>query len=320
METKANYILIGLFALAGFLGIFAFFLWFARVELDQQFAYYDIRFSSVSGLSNASDVRFSGLPVGQVVDVRLSPDRDGTINVRIEVDAETPVRTDSIATIESLGVTGVSFLGISPGSFEAPLLAEASDADIPEITSGRSTLQALSEDAPQLVEESLLVMQELGALFSEENARRIDRIILNVEAASEEFAATFEAFSGVADTVDDFASQINRFNTTLDTLTAEMNLMLTSANQTLTSIDELARETTRVMQGGTGAIDDLRSAIGDIDRYVTDDLTAATGETREMIGVLREELTRIGAEASALVATLDETGSTATLRLWVHLR
>jgi phospholipid/cholesterol/gamma-HCH transport system substrate-binding protein len=89
-------------------------VWFARVQLDQQFAYYDMRFSSVSGLSEASEVRFGGLPVGQVVDVRLSDDRDGTITVRLEVDGKTPVRADSIATIESLGVTGVSYVGIDP--------------------------------------------------------------------------------------------------------------------------------------------------------------------------------------------------------------
>lgn len=100
METRANYILIGLFTLLGILGMMAFFLLFARVELDRQFAYYDIRFSSVSGLSEASDVRFSGLPVGQVVDVRLAPEQDGSIVVRVEVNADTPVRTDSVATIE----------------------------------------------------------------------------------------------------------------------------------------------------------------------------------------------------------------------------
>ena len=88
---------------------------------------------------------------------RLSDDRDGTITVRVEVDAKTPVRTDSVATIESLGVTGVSYVGIGPGTPEAPLLLEASGpADIPpEIEAGRSTLQALTEEAPELVTETL---------------------------------------------------------------------------------------------------------------------------------------------------------------------
>lgn len=116
METRANYVLIGAFALAGFLAMLAAFLWFANIRLDRQFAYYDIDFPSVSGLSDASDVRFSGLPVGQVVDVRLSPERDGTVRVRIEIGADTPVRSDSVATIEAQGVTGVSYVGLSAGT------------------------------------------------------------------------------------------------------------------------------------------------------------------------------------------------------------
>lgn len=140
METRANHILIGLFTLAGIVGSIALLLWFARVELDQQFAYYDVRFSSVSGLSEASDVRFAGLPVGQVVNVRLSPDRDGTVLVRLEVDASTPVRSDSIATIESQGVTGVSFVGISAGRPDTGLLVPTSDTPVPQITAGQSVL------------------------------------------------------------------------------------------------------------------------------------------------------------------------------------
>ncbi|WP_416883325.1 MlaD family protein [Marivita sp.] len=170
METKANFVLIGAFTLAGLLGILGFFLWFAQVELDRQFDYYDIRFSSVSGLSNASDVRFSGLPVGQVVDVRLSPNRDGTILVRVEVDAATPVRTDSIATIEAQGVTGVSFVGIGPGSPDAALLEPTDDKPVPEITAGRSTLQSLSEDAPRLLEETLQLVTDVGDLWAQRTA------------------------------------------------------------------------------------------------------------------------------------------------------
>jgi len=90
VETKANYILIGLFALAGIAALVGTLLWFARVQLDQQFAYYDIRFPNVAGLSEASDVRFGGLPVGQVVSVQISDARDGTITVRVEVDGKTP--------------------------------------------------------------------------------------------------------------------------------------------------------------------------------------------------------------------------------------
>ena len=66
METRANYILVGAFTLAGLLGLVAFALWFAKVEVQRQFGYLDLRFASVSGLTRAAEVRFPGLPVGQV--------------------------------------------------------------------------------------------------------------------------------------------------------------------------------------------------------------------------------------------------------------
>jgi phospholipid/cholesterol/gamma-HCH transport system substrate-binding protein len=315
VETKANYVLIGAFALAGLLGILGFFLWFARVELDRQFAYYDIRFASVSGLSNASDVRFSGLPVGQVVDVRLTPTRDGTVTVRVEIDADTPVRTDSIATIESLGVTGVSFVGISPGSPDAPLLEPTVANPTPEIEAGRSTLQTLTEDAPNLVSETLRIVEDIGLLFSQENADRIERILTNVDAASEEFAATIEAFGNVADTIDAFAQQINVFNETLDGLTAEMNVVLSTADDTLASINNLADEATVIVQNGSGTVSALQAVMTEAQLYIAEDLSQTTEEARAMIETLRSEATEIGTEAGTLMATLNETGTTATARL-----
>ncbi len=315
METKANFVLIGAFALAGLLGILGFFLWFARVELDRQFAYYDIRFASVSGLSNASDVRFSGLPVGQVVDVRLTPTRDGTVTVRVEVDAETPVRTDSVATIEALGVTGVSFVSIGPGSPDAPFLEPTSEDPTPEISAGRSTLQTLTEDAPSLVSETLQIVEDIGLLFSDENAERIERILANVDQASEEFAATIEAFGDVAGTIDGFAQQISFFNETLDALTTEMNTVLATADDTLASVTALADEATVIVQNGSGTVSALQAVMTEAQLYIAEDLSQTTNEAREMIATLRGEATEIGDEAGALIATLQETGTTATDRL-----
>lgn len=314
METKANFFLIGLFTILGALGIVAFFLWFARLELDRQFAYYDIRFGSVSGLSAASDVRFAGLPVGQVVDVRLSPERDGTITVRVEVDAETPVRRDSIATIEAQGVTGVSFVAIGAGSAQGDLV-EIGGGDVPVIEAGRSTLQSLAEDAPELVNETLRVVQEIGTLFGGENEGRLERILVNVELASAEFAATLDGFSGIADTIDVFAAQINRFNSTLDELTNELAVVLGTADEALASVGLLADQSTAIVASGTDTLDALQGALGEVERYVSEDLAAISGDVQDSLALLRSEISTLRTDASALMATLSTTGVTATARL-----
>ncbi|MCK0150057.1 MlaD family protein [Marivita sp. S6314] len=315
METKANYVLIGAFTLAGLLGIMGFFLWFARVELDRQFAYYDINFSSVSGLGNASDVRFSGLPVGQVVDVQLSPDRDGTIEVRVEVAAQTPVRTDSVATIEAQGVTGVSFVSIGPGSPDAPLVVQPEDGSVPTITAGRSTLQVLSEDAPRLLEEMINVVAEIGDLVGGENQGRLDRILTNVEAASEDFAQTLDDFSAVATTIGDFASQIEQFNNTVQTLSGDLTGVLQSADDTLVSIGDLSTQATSVLASGQAALDNAQTVIAASERYVAQDLTAMTEDLRDTLAEVRSQVSSLGDSAQQVLDTLNTTGSTATARL-----
>ena len=92
METKANYVLIGAFTILGFLGILLFLMWFAKLQVNRQFAYYDIYFTGVSGLSVSSEVTFAGLGVGKVVDMVLADNDNGVVRVRVEVEENTPVR------------------------------------------------------------------------------------------------------------------------------------------------------------------------------------------------------------------------------------
>ncbi|MCL3881190.1 MlaD family protein [Marivita sp. GX14005] len=316
METKANFILIGVFTLAGILGILGFFVWFAQVEFDRQFDYYDIRFSSVAGLSNASDVRFAGLPVGQVVDVRLAPDRDGTVVVRIEVEDDTPVRTDSVATIDVQGVTGVSFVSIDAGSPSSPLLErESMDAPVPEIEAGRSTLQSLSEDAPRLLEESLRVVEELGDLLGAENRRQIDNILSNIETASEGFADALEDFTSVTTTVSDFAEQMDAFNDTLTAMTGDLSGVLQTADGTLVSIRELSEQGKGVLAAGSQTLEQTQSAISSAETFITDDLGQTAEELRLAAADIRAQIATLSEDASALMATLNTTGETATARL-----
>lgn len=315
METKANYVLIGAFTLFGFFGIMGFLLWFASFELDRQFDYYDINFSSVSGLGNASDVRFSGLPVGQVVDVKLSPERDGSIEVRVEVAADTPVRTDSVATIEAQGVTGVSFVSIGPGTPDAPLLTQPEDGTVPEIEAGRSTLQSLSEDAPRLLEEMLQVVQEVSDLLSGENQGRLERILVNIEGASADFSQTLEDFSAVATTISDFATQIERFNTTLDTLSTDLTGVLENADSTVTSIGALSEEARSVLSDGTETLDSAQEMIAVSQRYVSTDLMAMTQDLRDTLTELRSQIDDLGGRGIQVLETFDTAGSTATARL-----
>lgn len=315
METRANYVLIGAFSLMGLLGILAFFLWFANIQLDRQFAYYDIDFETVSGLSDASDVRFSGLPVGQVVDVRLSPLNDGRVRVRVEVGADTPVRTDSVGTIEAQGVTGVSFVGITAGTPEAPLLAATSPDDVPMIEPGQSVLQSLSQDAPEILAETLEVVRDLRQLIGGDNQERVQNILENVEQASEAFAVALDDFSSVSGTVSTFAREIDRFNTTLDQLTSDASGVLGAVETTLASIEALSTDARDVLAQGGETLAGAETAIASADLYVREQLGPATAQLNRSVANIEDRFAALSESATGLMSTYSETGETATQRL-----
>ena len=314
METRANYVLVGAFAILGLLGLLGFFLWFANVELDRQFAYYDVDFDSVSGLSAASDVRFAGLPVGQVVSVALSPANDGRIRVRVEIGAETPVRTDSVATIEAQGVTGVAYVGISSGTPEAPLLRDAQEG-VPMIEAGRSMLQSLTQDAPEILSETLDLVRDLRELMGGENRQRIENILANVEQSSISFGDALEDFSGVTGAVSTFASEIQRFNSTLDGVSRDFGGVLDEAEQALASINALSEETRGVVARGGATLDRAEGTLGAADAYITGTLGPATERMSGSVTGIETRFAALADSAEALAETLSETGRTATARL-----
>ncbi len=315
METRANYVLIGAFTLAGFAGLIAFLAWFASFDLDRRFAYYDVRFTSVSGLARASEVRFAGLPVGQVVDVRLSPDLDGTVLVRLEVSADTPVRADSVATIESLGVTGVSYVGISAGSADEPLLTAVDDDAVPEITAGRSVLQTLTEDAPELVAQTLRIVQEVGELFGPDNQARFEAILVNLEESSGDLGRALDDFATVTGVVAASATDIAFFTTQLEPLTGAVERTLETVDTALSTVTATAGRLTVTLDEGDALLATGRQTLASIDSFVSADLPVAIDAFTDTTRQLRGEIDRLGSEAGLLMADLRTTSAAATARL-----
>lgn len=65
METKANYSLVGAFAIFFLVAIMVFIVWIARLDFSNKVTEYDIYFSkSVTGLKEGGTVLYRGVPVG----------------------------------------------------------------------------------------------------------------------------------------------------------------------------------------------------------------------------------------------------------------
>ena len=72
METRANYVLIGLFTLAVIVGAFGFVYWFHHVGGTGERMTYRVMFQGpIGGLRSGAAVTFNGIRVGEVTDLSL---------------------------------------------------------------------------------------------------------------------------------------------------------------------------------------------------------------------------------------------------------
>ena len=124
METRANYVAVGVFVLLLVSMAFGVVLWLARAQLTTQYATFDIYFAGpVTGLREGAAVEYNGVPVGRVAEIRLSPDNVEQIRVTVEIETGIVIKQNAAATVEGNLLSGVSVIQIVGGTKDAPVLA-----------------------------------------------------------------------------------------------------------------------------------------------------------------------------------------------------
>jgi phospholipid/cholesterol/gamma-HCH transport system substrate-binding protein len=83
---------------------------------------YDLvaKFERVDGLPVGADVRLSGIKIGTVIEQRLEPTTYLAV-VRLSINAQVKLPTDTVAQIASEGLLGGNFVALVPGAEEKML-------------------------------------------------------------------------------------------------------------------------------------------------------------------------------------------------------
>jgi phospholipid/cholesterol/gamma-HCH transport system substrate-binding protein len=181
METRANYLIIGVFVLGLISLLLAFVYWMKNDASGPEGKnYYVIFDGSVQGLTEASPVLFNGIRYGAVRSLELLPEDTRKVRVLVTVRSETPVRTNSRARISQQGLAGFIAMEITPGTPDAPLLQAKVNEKYPVIYADPGTGGLLSgvSDAAGQANALLIRLNDLVA----NNQDSLRRTITNVEA------------------------------------------------------------------------------------------------------------------------------------------
>ena len=172
MESDRHYFIEGMFVIVFSVAIAFLFVWLARTG-NKDDVLYRIHFAeSVSGLSLGDPVKFLGVDIGTVKTMKIDPLDPNKVQVDISLRKNTPVKTDTRATLKLKGITGVFFIELSGGSAKAQTLVAATpQGQVPEIPAVKGSLNTLMEEVPKVVakfsaieDQTKKVVSDVGAV------------------------------------------------------------------------------------------------------------------------------------------------------------
>lgn len=291
METRANFMLLGGFALFAVTLAFVFSLWLAGDDWSRSYAEYDVVFEGpVRGIARNGEVRFNGIKVGEVVDLRLDPGDANRVLARIRIDAATPVRTDSDAQVEPIGVTGLNLIQISAGSPQADYLKPEFGRPRPQILARRGQFEEILASGEEIARQASETLAKAQGLLTSENVKRFESILLNIDAITRQLAADangVKAAGEAATALRDAALAIQGTAEALGDLTTSQDGQIRKA----------VADTQILIDTSNKAMSDVGKAAQSIEAVLgtaTPDISAAAQELRE----LSETLQRLAADVN----------------------
>lgn len=122
-----------------------------------------VYFQNASGLKEGAPVTLEGVTIGNVIKIRVVPERSPTpveVTIKVSNKATLLLHTDSAASIASAGVLGDSYVDITSVNAKGP--RPANNAEL--VTHNVSGIQQVLSSSQDALDEATAVMKKAGVL------------------------------------------------------------------------------------------------------------------------------------------------------------
>ncbi len=280
MEKNANYALVGLSTLLLTVGLMIFLGWLARIYLDRDYDIYNILFKGpVRGVSQGGEVHFNGIKVGEVTEIKLDDKNTSNVIATVRIQSNVPIRTDSYAVLEPLGITGVNLVQITAGTPTKKLLKDVAAAgQIPLIPSQRGSLADLLEGGGAAVARAVEALDRVNRVLSDQNVKKFSTTLENVEAVTAELRARRAMFANAESSLKNIDAAAQSFTALAD---SGKGLLDTDAKRTLTSLADAATEARGAAADARKIMQAIEAPAGDFSANGLPQLTGAAVQLQQ---------------------------------------
>jgi phospholipid/cholesterol/gamma-HCH transport system substrate-binding protein len=272
MENRSFAIATGLFVLV--LGAsLGFVVWWFSGETKDQDDYLLITHYSVAGLKVQAPVRYRGIDIGKVLDIRLDPDSPLNIQVKVAVDRGVPITQGTFGTLGYQGVTGLAYVLLEDKG-DKPTRLERKGSQLPRIPVKPSLLDTLSDSGMALLERAGEMLDRMNKLLSDKNRANASHAIENIDTATAELKPALKNAADVAALLKKTFSEENN---------ARINHLLANLEQTSNDAKPLAGEIRQLV----ASLKTLSERLDNVSAATSDEVNGVTlPRMHELMGEL----------------------------------
>lgn len=282
METRANYVVVGIFTLVAIVAAFAFIYWTAAIGDRGETTQLRVRIpGSASGLGRGSAVLFNGVKVGDVRRVYIDITNPTVAIADTEIDRQTPITRSSSASIGIAGLTGQANIEIKGVASQEPnILDEAEDQGrVAEIIADPSAVTNLLQTAQDIFARADNVLSQLEGFTKDVRGPLTDTV---------QNAKTFsEALSRNAPGVDKFLESVSSLSEELAGVSGKLDGSLKAAENILKAVDP----------------EKVKDVVDNVETF-TRDLSETSNQFKDVVADVRKTVTEVGDFANRSQQTL----------------
>lgn len=278
--AKTSNFMLGLFVTIGILlGAGAILWWGASKYFQKGTTYVTFFDESVQGLQVDSSVKYRGVDVGRVEQIRVAPD-NRLIAVIMKIELAGEIEKNTVAQLKAAGITGIVFVELDSKNAQEPDLS-------PKLTfpPAYPVIPSRPSQMTQILTSIDAMVEKIKNIDFQGISDKVEKDLRTLSAQIQQTAKAMEAFVN-GPTTQNIMKNVESATKRADQNLAQMEKILTEGN--LERILARAESATARMDHSMARVDKIL-AEGNVE-MVLDEIRGVLRESQRVMGGVREEI------------------------------
>lgn len=234
METRVNYTIVGLFVVLLTLAIAIIALWLTQSLQEKPYKTYLVYMNeSVAGLSKQAPVKYNGVDVGYVQNLKINLDNPQQVILNLQIEPYVPITEDTKAVLTVQGLTGIAYIGLQGGRPGSKKLLAEGDQDYPIIKSAPSFMMRLDQSLDNLTHNINQLTNNVRLLLNQSNLNAVAHTLKNIDEVTTTIAQDHQEIDSGIKSLQVALKQLPNLTQHLDKMADNMNQTSRGLNEAL---------------------------------------------------------------------------------------